>query len=85
MFELVRITYIYKPIECISKPSFIRVSCLSLQELPTSISQLNALQKLNLHDCSKLQELPTFVGQLNALQNLYLNHCSSLQELPTFI
>ncbi len=53
--KFVWITYIYWPIECISKPSFIGVSCLSLQELPTFIGQLNALQKLNLHNCSKLQ------------------------------
>jgi Leucine-rich repeat (LRR) protein len=84
-FEFVIITYICWPIECTSKPSFIGVSCLSLQELPTSIGQLNVLQKLNMHNCSKLQELPTFVGQLNALQNLYLNHCSRLQELLTSI
>jgi hypothetical protein len=45
----------------------IGVSCLSLQELPTSINQLNALQKLNLHNCFRLQELPTFIDQLSAL------------------
>jgi len=43
-----------------------------LQELPTSIGQLNALQNLDLRGCSTLQELPTSIGQLNGLQNLDL-------------
>jgi hypothetical protein len=38
-----------------------------LQELPTSIGQLNALQKLDLNDCSSWQELPTSISQLSAL------------------
>jgi hypothetical protein len=32
--------------------------CYSLQELLTSIGQVNALQKLHLNDCSSLQKLP---------------------------
>jgi hypothetical protein len=36
--------------------------CSKLQELPTSIGQLNALQNLDLTMCSKLQELPTSIG-----------------------
>jgi Leucine-rich repeat (LRR) protein len=56
-----------------------------LQELPTSIGQLNALQMLYLTGCSSLQELPTSIGQLDALKELDLTGCSSLQELPTSI
>jgi Leucine-rich repeat (LRR) protein len=41
--------------------------CSRLQELPTSIGQLRALQNLHLNDCSSLQELPTSIGQLRAL------------------
>jgi len=59
--------------------------CSSLQELPTSIGQLNALQMLYLTGCSSLQELPTSIGQLDALKELDLTGCSSLQELPTSI
>ncbi len=44
-----------------------------LQELPTSIGQLNALQQLQLSQCSSLQELSTSIGQLNALQQLQLS------------
>ncbi|CAK9857087.1 unnamed protein product [Sphagnum jensenii] len=69
----------------ISLQELILSGCSSLQELPTSIGQLNALQNLHLNDCSSLQELPTSIGQLNALQNLYLRGCSKLQELPTSI
>jgi len=38
-----------------------------LKELPTSIDQLTALQKLNLSRCFELKELPTSIGQLTAL------------------
>jgi Leucine-rich repeat (LRR) protein len=43
-----------------------------LKELPPSIGQLNALQKLYLSWCSELKELPPSIGQLNALQELDL-------------
>ncbi|CAK9256655.1 unnamed protein product [Sphagnum jensenii] len=59
--------------------------CQSLEEILSSIGQLNALQELNLSQCSSLQELPTSIGQLNALQELNLSRCSSLQKLPTSI
>jgi hypothetical protein len=41
--------------------------CQSLEELPSSIGQLNALQKLVLLGCYNLKELPSCIGQLNAL------------------
>ncbi|CAM6015990.1 unnamed protein product, partial [Sphagnum balticum] len=59
--------------------------CQSLEEIPSSIGQLNALQELHLSSCSKLQELPSSIGQLNALQELDLSWCSKLQELPSSI
>jgi hypothetical protein len=43
------------------------LECLSLQELPTSIDQLNTLQKFYLTKCLDLQELLTSIGHLNAL------------------
>jgi Leucine-rich repeat (LRR) protein len=42
--------------------------CSNLKELPPSIGQLNALQKLDLSWCSDLKELPPSIGQLNALK-----------------
>jgi hypothetical protein len=48
--------------------------CSRLQELLTSIGQLNAFQKLDLGGCSRLQELPTSLGQLNALQKPHLSN-----------
>jgi Leucine-rich repeat (LRR) protein len=69
----------------ISLQELILSGCSSLQELPTSIGQLNALQEFNLSWCSSLQKLPTSIGQLNALQELNLSWCSSLQKLPTSI
>jgi Leucine-rich repeat (LRR) protein len=59
--------------------------CQSLEEIPSSINQLNALQELDLNGCSNLKELPSSIGQLNALQNLDLSWCSNLQELPSSI
>jgi Leucine-rich repeat (LRR) protein len=56
-----------------------------LQELFTSIGQLNALQEFNLSYCYRLQELLTSFGQLNVLQELNLSNCLKLQNLPTFI
>jgi len=51
----------------ISLQELILSGCSSLQELPTSIGQLNAFQEFNLSLCSSSQELPTLIGQLNAL------------------
>ncbi len=56
-----------------------------MQELPTSIGQLNALQDLYLKGCSNLQKLPTSIGQLNALQKLDFGGCFRLEEFPTSI
>ncbi|CAM6071626.1 unnamed protein product [Sphagnum tenellum] len=69
----------------ISLQELVLWGCSSLQELPTSIGQFNALKELNLSCCSSLQELPTSIGQLNALQNLRLHGCWNLQELPASI
>jgi hypothetical protein len=44
-----------------------------LKELPSSIGQLNAFQKLFLNGRSNLKELPSSLCQLNALQRLGLN------------
>ncbi|CAM6016409.1 unnamed protein product [Sphagnum balticum] len=59
--------------------------CQSLEEIPSSIGQLNALQELDLSRCSELKALPSSIGQLNALQELDLSWCSKLKELPSSI
>ncbi|KAH8949044.1 hypothetical protein BDL97_10G009400, partial [Sphagnum fallax] len=59
--------------------------CQSLEEILSSIGQLNALQELHLNGCSKLKELPLCIGQLNALQKFDLSRCSNLKEIPSFI
>jgi Leucine-rich repeat (LRR) protein len=50
-----------------------------------SISQLTALQELNLSRLSKLKELLTSIDQLTALQKLNFLECSKLKEVPTSI
>ncbi|CAK9881983.1 unnamed protein product [Sphagnum jensenii] len=59
--------------------------CQSLEEISSSIGQLNALQELHLSSCSNLKELPSSIGQLNALQELHLSSCANLKELPSSI
>jgi hypothetical protein len=41
--------------------------CYELKELPTSIGQLTALQKLNLLGFFELKEVPISIGQLTTL------------------
>jgi Leucine-rich repeat (LRR) protein len=43
-----------------------------LEEIPSSIDDLNALQKLDLSRCSNLEAIPSSIGDLNAFQELYL-------------
>jgi Leucine-rich repeat (LRR) protein len=59
--------------------------CQSLEEIPSSIGQLNALQKLDLSWCWDLKELPSSIGHVNALQELYLHECYNLKKLPSSI
>jgi hypothetical protein len=74
--------YVYWPIECTPKSSFVgvfelaRIKCMS-------ICQLNAFKELQLWGClnSSARIRCMFIGQLNALQNLHLWGCFSLQEL----
>jgi len=65
-----------------------------LEELPTTIGQLSAVQDFNLEGCSALMELPTSIGQLNslqcveevdAIQNSNLEEGFELEESPIFI
>ncbi len=53
--------------------------CQSLEEIPSSIGQLNALQELDLQGCFDLKELPSSIGQLNALQELHLSWCPNFK------
>ncbi len=59
--------------------------CQILEQLPSSIGQLNALQELDLARCSSLQKLPPSIGQLNALKEINLSECSNLKILPSSI
>jgi hypothetical protein len=61
------------------------LECFSLQEILTSIHQLNTLQRLSLTRCFNLRELLTSIDQLNAFRKFYLTGCSSLLQLPPSI
>jgi hypothetical protein len=56
LFKLVRITYIYWPIECTPK-TFIWGVVGGCKKLATSIGQLNALKNLHLNDCLKFKKI----------------------------
>jgi Leucine-rich repeat (LRR) protein len=43
-----------------------------LEEIPSSIDDLNALQEFDLSRCSNLEEIPLSIGDLNAFQEFYL-------------
>jgi Leucine-rich repeat (LRR) protein len=53
--------------------------CQCLEEIPSSIGQLNAFEEFDLSRCSNLKELPSSIGQLNALQEFDLSRCSKLK------
>ncbi|XP_060184679.1 TMV resistance protein N-like [Lycium barbarum] len=52
----------------------------NFEHLPRSISQLGALQSLELLDCERLKELPSFMGMPN-LEYLNLVSCEDLKEV----
>ncbi len=57
--------------------------CGDLQQLPESIGQLAALQRLcGLAECTSLIGLPESIGELIELTCLNLNVCSELEVLP---
>ena len=56
--------------------------CDKLQELPSSIGQLNDLEQLDLEGCGNLKALPDTITALSGLQRLHLDGCSSISTLP---
>jgi hypothetical protein len=63
VFWLEKTTFIYWPIECTPRALFVKVFRLEkTKELPSSIGQLNALQKHILLGCSNLEKLFSFIG-----------------------
>ncbi|KAH0773065.1 hypothetical protein KY290_010202 [Solanum tuberosum] len=62
-------------IGCLSSLKKLYLNRNNFEHLPQSISQLSALQSLDLSDCYKLKEFPGFTGMLN-LNTLKLNCCN---------
>ncbi len=69
----------------VKPPTSFNEKNVKLQQLPTSIGQMNNLHKFDLLGCLNVQELPTSIGQLNVLENLNISWCKELQELPITI
>ncbi|KAH0777617.1 hypothetical protein KY290_009028 [Solanum tuberosum] len=56
----------------------------NFEHLPRSISELGALQTLDLSDCKRLRQLPEFPQQLSSLKGLYLKG-NNFEHLPRSI
>ncbi|XP_059307760.1 TMV resistance protein N-like [Lycium ferocissimum] len=67
-------------IGCLSSLKELNLSGNSFEPLPRSISQLGALQSLDLSDCERLKELPDIIGMPN-LETLNLSNCMNLEEV----
>ncbi|KAL3617816.1 DNA-binding transcription factor adr1 [Castilleja foliolosa] len=57
--------------------------CINLNEIPSSICQMQSLQSLSVTNCDSLQELPSDLGKLSSLQILRLSACPNLKKLPS--
>lgn len=58
--------------------------CGALEDLPGTLGQLTALEKLYMAHCVRLAELPDFSG-LVSLRVLNLSCCYALAKLPEWI
>ena len=54
-------------------------------KLPGTLSQLTALEQLDLVECYSLQALPDGIGRLTSLKHLVLEGCDGLQYVPDSI
>lgn len=59
--------------------------CETINELPRSIPNLQALKQLIMVGCLSLKRLPKDFGSLSSLEKLDLSSCSSIEELPESI
>ncbi|XP_034674462.1 disease resistance protein RPV1-like [Vitis riparia] len=62
--------------------SLILEGCTNLENLPSSIWDLDSLVNLDLSHCSNLQKLPEVQGNLYSLEYLNLAFCKKLESLP---
>ncbi|MED6210361.1 hypothetical protein PIB30_063390 [Stylosanthes scabra] len=56
-----------------------------IQELPSSLQNLVALEELSLQGCRSLVFIPSSIGCLSKLRMLDLTYCESLESLPSSI
>ena len=57
----------------------------AIEELPSSIENLQGLQLLNLRRCNNLRSLPSSLCELKSLTNLFCSGCSQLRGFPEIL
>eukprot|EP01018_Ginkgo_biloba_P022307 Gb_22489 [translate_table: standard] len=72
-------------IRCLSRLKELDLTGCQCVQLPQSLGDLNALQKIRLDSCRSLKELPQSLGKLQSLKCLELQFCESLTHLPAEI
>ncbi|KAL5776096.1 hypothetical protein ACOSP7_009022 [Xanthoceras sorbifolium] len=53
-----------------------------VEELPSSLENLDSFVHIDLIDCSRLQSLPSSICKWKSVHGLYLTNCSKIDKLP---
>ena len=59
--------------------------CEALEEFPSGVCTLKALEELHFHGCKSLRTIPEGLGGLTCLKILRMWDCEALQEFPSGI
>ena len=59
--------------------------CEALEEFPSGICTLKALEELSFNGCKSLRKIPEGLGGLTCLKKLYMWDCEALEEFPSGI
>ncbi|XP_018729214.2 TMV resistance protein N-like [Eucalyptus grandis] len=62
----------------------LRLEGIAIKELPISIENLIALERMHLHECKNLLNLPSSIYKLQNLESLEVQNCPNLIEFPKY-
>jgi hypothetical protein len=57
--------------------------CEALEEFPSGVGTLVALEKLAFNGCKSLKKIPGELGGLTSLKELHMWGCEALEEFPS--